>query len=468
MAARLVLAAALAAAAALAVAAQEDLPVTADLVGLYEKVDASDFLSDGHCPSTMRFKTFAFDQFQDDGFQGFDFFNIKISHGNTRIGPDECTSSGAIWAIQSDHPAVTSKPKMLQEWAMGHRSGFTTWMAGEDFMDLAEDLDFVLAYDYVERECGETKFRAGATMLFIQPPFSVDLHEDYEMKKNENYLLITHANWDEDHGCVYIGGELASNTPDIAPGPVSDPSTEEGFTLAGASEEPAEEEEAEKEDEDEDDGEEDDDDDDDDDTGGAVFGDANSKANEGDDDEGGRCFPASATVELSTGDVVPMDHLAVGDIVKVAPGTYSPVFMFTHAAADAQSSFVELTTATGSTLTLTRGHYLYANGALMAASEVRFGDELMMSDGKATRVVSVSSRADTGLYNPQTLHGDLVVDGIVASTYTTAVEPTIAHSLLLAPARALFRASLGRWLVGILDNGASQLVRWLPSGAAAA
>jgi hypothetical protein len=102
---------ALAAAATVASAAT----TTADLIGAYEKVNASVFLDDAHCPSTLRSSTFAFEQFADDAFAGFDYFNIKISHRNLKIGASQCTSSGAIWAIEASHPAVTSKAKMLRD-----------------------------------------------------------------------------------------------------------------------------------------------------------------------------------------------------------------------------------------------------------------------------------------------------------------------------------------------------------------
>jgi hypothetical protein len=59
------------------------------------------------------------------------------------------------------------------------------------------------------------------------------------------------------------------------------------------------------------------------------------------------------------------------------------------------------------------------------------------TSGRWTAVVSTTLVEATGLYNPQTIHGDIVVDGIVASTYTTAVDPQVAHGLL-APLRVLY------------------------------
>ena len=67
-------------------------------------------------------------------------------------------------------------------------------------------------------------------------------------------------------------------------------------------------------------------------------------------------------------------------------------------------------------------------------------------------------RRARGLYNPHTLHGDVVVDGVLTSTYTGVVHPALAHALL-APLRQLYSAGLSfgtnvAW-------GAKQLPAWV-------
>lgn len=152
--------------------------------------------------------------------------------------------------------------------------------------------------------------------------------------------------------------------------------------------------------------------------------------------ESGSCFPGDATVELASGAVARMDEVAVGDVVKVGSGELSRVFMFTHKSAGVESDFIALETATGARVVLTNGHYIYANGELIAAGAVRAGDVLALAEGGESRVVTGSVIRGRGLYNPQTLHGDVAVNGVVASTYTTAVEPALAHAVL-APLRAM-------------------------------
>lgn len=55
-----------------------------------------------------------------------------------------------------------------------------------------------------------------------------------------------------------------------------------------------------------------------------------------------------------------------------------------------------------------------------------------------------------------------MVNGVRASTYTMAVEPSVA-STLLAPLRALFRVA--GLTTTALDGGADRLAALLPSGA---
>ena len=85
---------------------------------------------------------------------------------------------------------------------------------------------------------------------------------------------------------------------------------------------------------------------------------------------------------------------------------------------------------------------------------------------------------DTGLFNPHTMHGDIVVDGIVTSVYTTAVAPALvcrqgqqrqhghrlkqAHAALW-PVRMLY--SLGYDIInGAFDEGSELIASLTPRG----
>lgn len=181
------------------------------------------------------------------------------------------------------------------------------------------------------------------------------------------------------------------------------------------------------------------------------------------------CFPASATVELASGDRVPMADLRIGDRVRTGPASFSDVFLFTHRDAVIRSNFVRLLTVAGSSITLTKSHYLYSNGALVAAESVRIGDVLELADGSDSPVVAVESVSSVGLYNPQTVDGNIVVEGVVASAYTTAVHPRVAHSALLAPVRFLYERLPASFavldaLAGLISGSTNTLARAVPGG----
>lgn len=191
---------------------------------------------------------------------------------------------------------------------------------------------------------------------------------------------------------------------------------------------------------------------------------------EASDDDDSECFPADATVELASGATVRMADLATGDAVRVSATAFSPVFMWTHKMATGTFDFLRLTTSTGSALTVTPGHYLWVNGELKAAKAVVVGDALeSVATAADVTVTAVTRVSATGLYNPQTLDGNIVVDGFRASTYTMAIQPTVA-SALLAPLRVLFRASRGAVSVKAWEGvgGGRQWAELLPRGGVSA
>ncbi|GAB0490594.1 hypothetical protein MMPV_001831 [Pyropia vietnamensis] len=231
------------------------------------------------------------------------------------------------------------------------------------------------------------------------------------------------------------------------------------------------------------------------------------------------CFPAAATVTRADGSSAVMADVSVGDSLRVSTSatvgdgggdggaTFSRVYMFAHRLAGGTYDFLELTTSDAArpTLTLSPGHLLYlADGRRVAAARVVPGDRLQPAEPlltiPATLVGGVALRAApgtaaavaaahegmvnqtagggacalwpptakqgvvvtrvtrvrrVGLYNPMTLHGDLIVDGYRVSTFTTDVHPLLATALL-APARALYYTT--GWSTGVLEGGVPPLV----------
>lgn len=167
---------------------------------------------------------------------------------------------------------------------------------------------------------------------------------------------------------------------------------------------------------------------------------------------GNACFTADARVRLANGDTVRMDELRIGDEVSVGACKFSQVVLFTHRDELAVTTHVQISTASGKTLTLSPGHYLRANGELVAAEKVRVGDHLLGEHSTSEKVILITQVQGVGLFNPQTVSGEIAVEGIVCSTYTTAVKQNPAHALL-APVRTMFRMggvtekTAGRFLV---------------------
>ncbi len=168
------------------------------------------------------------------------------------------------------------------------------------------------------------------------------------------------------------------------------------------------------------------------------------------------CFPGDSKVLVEGGAMKRIDEIQIGDRVAVGGGTYSEVFMLTHKLEQGVFEFVAIRTACGRVIRLTRGHYLPLNGVYKRAGEAVAGDKVYLEDGAVSTVVDVRVVSGVGLFNLQTMHGDIVVDGVRASTYTEAVERNMAHAML-APLR-FARDRLGL-RVRLFEAGVGSLTR---------
>jgi len=62
-------------------------------------------------------------------------------------------------------------------------------------------------------------------------------------------------------------------------------------------------------------------------------------------------------------------------------------------------------------------HMLYANGKLAPAAQVKVGDMLVSGHGLPVEVKSIRKITSRGAYAPLTTTGDIVVNGVIASSY---------------------------------------------------
>lgn len=157
-----------------------------------------------------------------------------------------------------------------------------------------------------------------------------------------------------------------------------------------------------------------------------------------------------------------MSDVRSGDHVRVSRGEFSPIFGFTHRDPTAAAFFVRIITESGDSVSMTAGHYLRVNGDLSSANKVKVGDLLETARGTLTSVIRIDHEIGFGLYNPQTLDGEIVIDGILVSTYTTAIAPIAAH-VWLAPSRLLYRHfGIRSTVLEIAER--QELARLLPLG----
>eukprot|EP00184_Porphyridium_aerugineum_P001795 CAMPEP_0184699186 /NCGR_PEP_ID=MMETSP0313-20130426/5543_1 /TAXON_ID=2792 /ORGANISM="Porphyridium aerugineum, Strain SAG 1380-2" /LENGTH=1093 /DNA_ID=CAMNT_0027158233 /DNA_START=275 /DNA_END=3556 /DNA_ORIENTATION=- len=170
------------------------------------------------------------------------------------------------------------------------------------------------------------------------------------------------------------------------------------------------------------------------------------------------CFPAYATVRLESGKEVRMDDLVVGTKIQV-PGkssgkvALSEVYLFGHRLFERYAEYVVIRLDNGKSLSVSPNHYVYVDGGkqLRLASRVEVGDALLLDNGQNALVLGAERRLEKGVFNPHTLHGDMFVDGVKVSSYTSAVPPVMGH-ILLAPVRAMYRLYQWNMLGGHLEN----------------
>eukprot|EP00187_Rhodella_violacea_P011448 CAMPEP_0174912968 /NCGR_PEP_ID=MMETSP0167-20121228/80064_1 /TAXON_ID=38298 /ORGANISM="Rhodella maculata, Strain CCMP736" /LENGTH=476 /DNA_ID=CAMNT_0016157649 /DNA_START=1 /DNA_END=1431 /DNA_ORIENTATION=- len=177
------------------------------------------------------------------------------------------------------------------------------------------------------------------------------------------------------------------------------------------------------------------------------------------------CFPGSGVVEVKGYGQKTMSELALGDKVLTigADGAkdFSEVFMWGHRDAAKTTIYLEIITENAAKLTVSPRHFVHvAREGIMSARKVRVGDELVSAGAEAGKVVSIQRLTATGVYNPMTLKGDVVVDGFAASCYTEMAPPVVGH-LLLAPVRVIYRLTGVNILGSLLEAETPMILGYL-------
>lgn len=189
------------------------------------------------------------------------------------------------------------------------------------------------------------------------------------------------------------------------------------------------------------------------------------------------CFPAEATVAMADGTVRRMDELRIGDRVAVVrpEGTrgFDEVYLFTHKDAVSTSQYLRLTLASGRDLALSPRHFIpvasdsaasWGQRVVKAANEVGIGDVVWYETGEgvtaSAAVTAIATEARTGLYNPLTLGGTILVDGVAASAHSdwfldgilSPASQDVVYQAMFLPVRALYRVIGPEWTETVAER----------------
>lgn len=162
-------------------------------------------------------------------------------------------------------------------------------------------------------------------------------------------------------------------------------------------------------------------------------------------------------------------------LIMAADGhlAFQEVFMFSHRAPQAVSSFVTLRTGSGREISASAGHYIWsatecstAAMSLRRAADVAVGHFVMAVNGThhaaPTRVVSKATSHQAGLFNPHTQSGSIVVNGVAASVFTDTLPPSlIVHHVVAAPAHGLYMMCKILQATGLCERLNDIVLGWL-------
>ena len=185
------------------------------------------------------------------------------------------------------------------------------------------------------------------------------------------------------------------------------------------------------------------------------------------------CFPGSSTVLLSTGRVVCMRDLQIGDSIMSVDSEgrtcFSPLYLWGHLDPDRETEYLCISYRDGE-LRVSENHLVFVSRGEgrrepVPAGRVCVGDYLefvcVSSRGvvRSVEVLSVSLIRDKGVYSPFTLNSCLVVDGILCSVFavpeTSVGDTRKAHERghkIMAPIRLAYKSSLCNWVAYQMDD----------------
>jgi hypothetical protein len=131
----------------------------------------------------------------------------------------------------------------------------------------------------------------------------------------------------------------------------------------------------------------------------------------------GVCFPGDAVCNVEGKGEIMMKNIQLGDKVLTEAGIFEKVYSFGHRKADVNTEYIRLVTSAAS-LELSKEHMvIIGGGRRVPASMVKAGDSLELANGDLSKVISTKSVTKKGAYAPFTSSGNIVVNGVKASTF---------------------------------------------------
>lgn len=173
--------------------------------------------------------------------------------------------------------------------------------------------------------------------------------------------------------------------------------------------------------------------------------------------EKGGCFPGWARVTVAGGLQKSLASLTPGDRVMALSETgqvvFSPVLLFLHRDPESKSRFLYLQTEDGHRLAVTPHHLVFSDAycrpdsrqyRAQFASRAQTGMCIVVhtaeGEVRPSRIISILEKEDTGAYAPLTEAGNVLVDGVLASSYALVEDHQLAH-WAFGPVRLLFSFS---------------------------
>jgi hypothetical protein len=176
------------------------------------------------------------------------------------------------------------------------------------------------------------------------------------------------------------------------------------------------------------------------------------------------CFPGDSVVITPTGTKL-MSHLEVGDKVlsvsKMGLVIFEEIYMLGHKDFHSIGSFLRIHTLSNATLRLTRDHQISFTSQVDKAPKygpaaaVKVGDYVHVVSKDNTivslsKVTAVDEIFAQGYFNPYTMEGNIVVDGVVASCHSSFILDNLfnrmgisipaGYQAVFAPLRVIFKA----------------------------